>query len=224
MLIRFQKIEPLTFLYMQNSMVDDFARHLELYLTGVLQHEFHPDLGLPCCDKGLTRSVVCYDCLFSRAVCSECFIKEHIHNPFHWAQVWTDKEDGSNHFERKDISCHRKNIYSIPLGHNGSRCPHRTEGDLHRSMEFTVVAANGIHKTSVEFCGCLDAPGRAEQLLHAKLFPSSTERPCMAFTFSLLTQFRIHSFESKVTAHDYVSALIRLTDESMTHSVSVSLL
>jgi hypothetical protein len=61
-----------------------------------------------------------------------------------------------------------------------------------------------------------------EQLMRRRLFPATLKRPTMAFTFNVLHQFHLHHLESKESAHDFIGALRRLTDNAFAHEVSVS--
>lgn len=206
----------------------DFEAETQILTQEILFHERPPEVGIPCdCHPSQSRTTYCEDCNFCEPSCSECFIKNHKANPFHWAHFW----DGDNeHGRRVDISLLRNKFYPIPLGHRGSRCPMRileaqasNEPDWHAGVKFTVITQNGIHGTMLEFCSCNGGPTRVEQLMRAKLFPASVKQPLMAFTFSMLKAFRSFSFRTKCSAHDYVGSLQRLTDNSRPWSLSVSL-
>jgi len=60
------------------------------------------------------------------------------------------------------------------------------------------------------------------QLLRLGLYPSSTERPETAFTFSLLDYFHIDAVECKTSANNFYNKLRRLTDSVFPHKVPVS--
>jgi hypothetical protein len=62
------------------------------------------------------------------------------------------------------------------------------------------------------------------QLLRLGLYPSSTERPETAFTFSLLDYFDIDALECKTSANNFYNKLRRLTDSLFPHQVPVSVL
>lgn len=157
-------------------------------------------------------------------MCSECFISAHRTNPFHWAMLW---KDGAQHAIRVDICKLRKGDYAIPLGHQGRRCPRQQEtyGDSkHGGINFTVVTQNGIHGTVLEMCACDGGLARSIQLLRSKLFPATTAFPITAFTFPFLRAYRILSFRTKCSAHDYLRAFQRLGDNLRPFSVAVSFL
>ena len=50
------------------------------------------------------------------------------------------------------------------------------------------------------------------QLLRERLFPATTTDPKTAATFSVLEQFHLLSFESKVSAFEFYQGLSRLSD------------
>lgn len=191
----------------------------------LLRHEFPDGIGDLCsCDERSIRNIYCEDCLFSEPCCEECFITDHRRNPFHWAWRW---DNDAEHGVRVDISKLRVNGYAVPLGHHGLRCPVRESihGKMkHGGIGFTVVAPNGIHGTILETCKCdveSPTPSRSTQLLRAKLFPATTKFPITAFAFPFLRAYRAISFRTKCSAHDYLRAFQRLSDNLRPSSVSV---
>jgi len=148
------------------------------------------------------------------ATCEDCFIASHVHLPTHWAKVW-DKTSGF--FVRHDIAALRNGACSLFLGHGGQPCPSKFSTDL----IFCIVDANGIHNTRIRFCACNGLPNRADQLIKAHLFPATVTQPTTAFTFRVLRQFHLHHLESKETAHDFMDALQRLTDNTFPRTVPV---
>ena len=61
-----------------------------------------------------------------------------------------------------------------------------------------------------------------QQLLKVQLFPATTEQPTTVFTFGLLQEFHLHSLESKSTVYGYMGALRRLTNNTFTMDIPVS--
>ncbi|KAJ3764993.1 hypothetical protein FB446DRAFT_834750 [Lentinula raphanica] len=139
-----------------------------------------------------------------------CWVRAHTHQPFHWAHVWSDRH---GYFTRQDISTVLPEGYSIPLGHNGSCCPKASQPLL-----MTIADINGIHATQVSFCQCVEL-SRWRQLVDIDIFPATIAQPQTAFTFSLLRHWTIFNLQSKVTAHHYVAALRRQTDNVFTGNV-----
>ncbi|KAJ7442118.1 hypothetical protein B0H11DRAFT_1749389 [Mycena galericulata] len=160
----------------------------------------------------MVASTQCHDCTAYEMSCRTCFLEAHIRNPFHWAEVWDTLQ---GFFVRHDISMLD---HVIQLGHNGKHCPSPV-GD----RQFTVVEDNGIHPTRLSFCGCHELPpNKVKQLMRARLFPATTREPQTAFTVNMLKRFQLHNLESKKAAYDYLGAIRRLTDNSFTADVPVS--
>ena len=137
------------------------------------------DSPCPCGRLGMIASTQCYECTGYETSCCQCFVEAHIHNPFHWAEVWDTLQ---GFFIRHDIS---KLDHIIQLGHNGKQCPSPCGERL-----FTVVDDNGIHSTRLSFCGCKEIPpNKIKQLMHARLFPSTTREPQTPFTINMLKRF-----------------------------------
>ncbi|KAL0058117.1 hypothetical protein AAF712_015211 [Marasmius tenuissimus] len=125
-------------------------------------------------------------------------------SPLHWAEEWNGM-----YFERKDPS---ELGLIISLGHNGGRCP--AIGHPCSPLTFTIVDCNGIHTAKVEYCQCPNAPNRFQQLLEARLFPASVDKPETTFTFELLKDNHLHGLSSKKTSHDFMYALRMKTDNA----------
>lgn len=160
----------------------------------------------------MIASTQCYDCTEYKISCNACFVEAHIHNPFHWAEIWNPSQ---GYFIHNDIS----NLgHTIQLGHNGKPCDAPSGNRL-----FTVIDGNGIHSTRLSFCGCREQPpNKIKQLMRARLFPATTRDPHSAFTVNMLKQFQLHNLESKKAAYDYLGAIRRLTDNSFTADVPAS--
>lgn len=96
------------------------------------------------------------------------------------------------------------------LGHSGVACP-----DPARTDKLTLVHTNAIHYVRVQFCGCstvADDRYECNQLLDARLFPTSFSRPQTAFSFCLLDSLSSLSMRGKTSAHDYYITIRALTD------------
>lgn len=157
----------------------------------------------------------CMDCSFSPPACSDCFIDHHAGRYTHWAHVWND---AVGCFVRQDISCLG---YVIDLGHDGKPCPHAVPNS---DLFFHIVDINGVHDTKLRFCNCVPKVDRASQLLKHKLFPATFPQPKMAFTFHLLDFYNILHVEGKISAYDFIGSIRRMTDNSFTRIVTVSVL
>ncbi|KAI6119697.1 hypothetical protein EDD17DRAFT_1512507 [Pisolithus thermaeus] len=118
----------------------------------------------------------------------------------------------------KDSALHMTSLL-LHLGHDGAPCPSASmnaqattskhtqpvgmdEGEwedidyipLHLcppvgSKYLTVIDVTGVHFVLVQACQCVNAESYHMQLFCAKLYPSTFERPSMAFTFLVLDDF-----------------------------------
>lgn len=196
------------------KLLEDFAGHFDELASILLESEADKLADQPClCGRsGMIATTQCYDCTGYEMSCRACFVDAHMRNPFHWAEVWDTLQ---GFFVRHDIS---KLGHIIQLGHNGRPCPSPCRAGL-----FTVVDDNGIHSTRLSFCGCHELPpNKTRQLMRARLFPATTREPQTAFTVNMLKRFQLHNLESKKAAYDYLGAIRRLTDNSFTADVPVS--
>ncbi len=79
-----------------------------------------------------------------------------------------------------------------------------------------VIDLEGIQMLAVDFCDCVKALPRWQQLLRACLFPSTVVAPQIVATFRALEIFQVLSFISKVTGYEFYHTLARLTDNTGT--------
>ncbi|EJU00336.1 hypothetical protein DACRYDRAFT_109074 [Dacryopinax primogenitus] len=142
------------------------------------------------------------DCFQALPLCGTCQVTAHVHNPFHWTEVWERK-----FYRRKSL---RDLGLVICLGHNGAACPASTPPAL---TPFVVIYANGIHNVLMSFCQCYGCPNRYVQLLRAKLFPATFDNPKTAFSFAVMKDFHMHTLCSKKSAYDYYAKLVRQTSD-----------
>ncbi|KAJ7025934.1 hypothetical protein C8F04DRAFT_1126812, partial [Mycena alexandri] len=185
----------------------------EIFLRILLDHHHHPQLNTLCSCGGKKRTVACNDCLQGELLCRQCWLNKHRTMPTHWAFVW-NKVD--KFFEKHDFSRLLPNA-SIGLGHNGERCP-----DAEAVRGFTLVDCNGIHATTIAFCGCRTGidpvTGQAtpvphfQQLLKAGIFPGSVKDPKTGYTLVLLESYRQQRNQGKGSAYNFVLVLQRLAD------------
>ena len=98
----------------------------------------------------------------------------------------------------------------IQLGHFGGPCI--SPAPAHKS--FIVLDVSGFISVNIDYCNCGDFVPHHIQLLRARLFPASKERPRTAFTFDVLEYYHELSLQGKLTAYDFYHAMIRRTDNS----------
>ncbi|KAJ7724201.1 hypothetical protein B0H16DRAFT_1736802 [Mycena metata] len=104
----------------------------------------------------------------------------------------------------------------VQLGHQVSE---RCEAPERGHKDFVVLHTNGIHEVQVDFCGagCKNAvqAGPPEvQLLRARWFPATHDKPRSCATIDLLDQFREATLQAKTTMYDAYRALERLTNNT----------
>lgn len=190
----------------------EIPRLLAHMLTCEAPQECHPKCkcGHPPNDN-LYR---CQDCFCDVLHCSRCIVESHRNHPLHWIDRWT-----GNYFEKQSLSSIGFTLY---LGHDGFKCPHTPSTANHKPLSFTIVHGNGIHDTEIGWCFCAGAGDHVDQLMLARLFPATTDKPQTAFSFSMLREYTVHKLQSKKAAYDYFTSLRRLTDGVFTYDTPVS--
>lgn len=179
--------------------------------------ESHPTLGQLCrCGvENAIRTCKCNECFHFEPCCVRCFVTAHQASPLHWAEVWNGA-----FFERQDISTLG---HVITLGHDvhGGRCPQVNYTTS--IVDFILVDETGVHNTKLAFCKCAAvSQDRLDQLLNARIFPATVNRPTMGFTFNLLRNFHLQTLSSKKSPYDYIYAVRCRTNNAFPHSVPVS--
>ncbi len=96
------------------------------------------------------------------------------------------------------------------LGHGGFPCPCPKPGPL----AFVVFHTSGVFPVDVAFCDCVSppAPSRRVQLLRARWFLASCDRPQTVFTFDVLNMFHKLTLQAKTTLYDYYHSILNLSD------------
>lgn len=147
----------------------------------------------------------CMDCLHQQLLCGPCISRRHATQPSHRFKKWN-----GSFFERVPLSAAG---YRFHLGHGGAPC------DLGHDRNFTLGDTNGIQELVVRFCR---HPGRgdaANQLLSARIYPCSDERPESGFTFNVLRDFHLMATEAKVSTQRYYNVLVRHSNNAFPHRV-----
>lgn len=97
------------------------------------------------------------------------------------------------------------------LGHLvGNTCSH--PGPLRDLMVFDL---GGIHRIVVQYCECGHSPSGLEpyvQILRARWFPATLNRPSTAFTFRLLDFFQKLQNHSKCNPYDFYNTIVQQTN------------
>lgn len=90
-----------------------------------------------------------------------------------------------------------------------------------------VIASNGFHHVSLDFCQCRRSGSQQhwEQLLSYGWYPGTPDNPQSAITIPALKLFHAVSLQGKTTAYHFFNALAKITDNtgSKAFKVRVSL-
>ncbi|KAF7310254.1 CxC2 domain-containing protein [Mycena indigotica] len=177
----------------------------DIYLQAMLWREGRGNEGTLChqCQDATREALYrCRACYGGAILCQQCCVATHQANPLHDIESWTGV-----YFVKTSL---RDLGLRIQFGHRlGERCRSPRLG----RADFVVIAGNGIHEVSVDFCGCeATSDPNYLQLLKAGWYPSTTDAPRTCATFSCLDTFHYLSLHGKTTAYDYYSALESLTD------------
>ncbi|KAK1222232.1 hypothetical protein PQX77_014926 [Marasmius sp. AFHP31] len=193
-----------------SATLGDFEAIVGELTAWLLLHEYDPSLNSEClCGTG-ECIVQCKDCQDFQICCKECWIFQHRMNPWHWARVWN-----GNYFVCSDISVLRKGGFAVQLGHHGEPCPLLNQP---KPIKFTVIHSNGVHGSRLSFCA-YRSTDQVQQLMHARLFPSSPRTPETAYTFARMREYDIQALQGQLPAYDWIFALQRLADNAHTHLV-----
>ena len=176
-------------------------------LETMYHSEFDEGFGKLCtqCEEDAKEKCIglyrCTDCFQSPILCKACAIRTHKWNPFHRLQMWT-----GTHLERKTL---HDLGFVLNLGHYGDPCPKAS-----LSSELVVLHTNGIQKATVTYCECkssVSVKDRPLQLCYQGLYPATFKRTQTVFSITLLKQYHHLTLQSKITAHDFIISLRRLS-------------
>ncbi|KAM6491207.1 hypothetical protein JOM56_013446 [Amanita muscaria] len=103
-------------------------------------------------------------------------------------------------------------LHRIELGHGGAPCPLPSTGPAN----FCIFDTSGIHYISVNFCDCRIIHQRT-QLLRARWFPATFNRPKTAFTFDCLDTFHELTLQGKTPLYDFYHTVLHKTDNLELH-------
>ncbi|KAJ7028789.1 hypothetical protein C8F04DRAFT_1265542 [Mycena alexandri] len=160
----------------------------------------------PGCGEAAPK-IRCRDCHGGALYCEACSVARHAENPLHRVYRWMPMGFFSK------ISLATLGL-RVQLGHPiGERCEAPERGH----KEFVVLHTNGIHVVQVDFCGAgcrsaLNAGPPEVQLLRARWFPATHDKPRTCATIDLLDQFREQTLQAKTTMYDAYRVLERLTN------------
>jgi len=72
-----------------------------------------------------------------------------------------------------------------------------------------VFDLSGAHRLVVRYCGCEAAPPKHIQLLRARWFPATIDRPSTVFAFDILNFFHKLQNQNKCNPYDFYHAIIQ---------------
>jgi hypothetical protein len=197
-------------------MLSEWLKFCDLFLDELLRHDglgdaFASAICSACGEREGT--IKCTDCFTQHLHCRHCVVKAHSNLPLHWIEVsiklflfiptvksfqeWTGK-----FFDK--ITLQSLGL-RFQLGHGGLRCPLPVPGP----SDFMVFDTTGVHCVAVDFCNCTETVfHRRTQLLRARWFPATVNRPKTVFTFDALWTFHKHFLQGKTTAFDFYHTIL----------------
>ncbi|KAJ7116241.1 hypothetical protein C8R43DRAFT_1137919 [Mycena crocata] len=165
------------------------------------------------CEKdlsdGKTRFFRCSECgVFLQ--CEACCLKHHRLTPLHFLEEWKD-----DHWQKATLTSLGL-IYQI--GHEGRRCP-RPEAVV-RTM--VVIDKTGVHRVRYRYCACKrkEHANELQQLLRTGWYPATVTDPTTCATFRVLDFFRLMNVVGNVNANDFITALERLSDATVSSGLN----
>ncbi|KAF8835188.1 hypothetical protein BDN67DRAFT_992518 [Paxillus ammoniavirescens] len=156
--------------------------------------------------KSQPATICCDDCFGTDMYCHVCILLSHQQNLLHRLKEWSGVC-----FERKFL---KDFGLRIQLGHPLGEACCRPQPHSAKSDEFVVIHINGIHVVHLDFCGCKMAETLTHQLLCMQWFPASSDKPRTAATFTILEQFHLLSFKSKVSTYEFYNLLTWQTNNT----------
>ncbi|VDB94107.1 unnamed protein product [Peniophora sp. CBMAI 1063] len=163
--------------------------------------------SLPGCPRAATPMAGIYRCVSSNCMtctwlCAECMVERHKYRPLDRIEIWMNGEWQKSSLQKLGVK--------VQFGHwDGTECRLLREP----AKSFVVIHTNGVHEIDVEFCGCTTKMvHKCDQLMAARWYPATTNKPRMAATFEVLEQFDANCGAGKQNAYDFYRALEHLTD------------
>ncbi|KAI6167873.1 hypothetical protein EDD17DRAFT_1467315, partial [Pisolithus thermaeus] len=223
-----------------NDYIREWLPQKEDFLRILLDLEA-PPLPRTCKICGKDGVYRCPDCMHQPLLCTDCCHSMHAAHPLHRVQQWT-----GDFFE--DSALHMTGL-QLHLGHDGAPCPSTSASvqatvgtpsqlagfdedewedidyiPLHLrppvgSKYLTVIDVTGVHFVLSWPCQCVNAESYHKQLLHAKLYPSTFDKPSTVFTFLVLDDFLRDNVECGTSGMNYYSKLRRVTSSVFPHLV-----
>ncbi|KIL55027.1 hypothetical protein M378DRAFT_49831, partial [Amanita muscaria Koide BX008] len=187
----------LEWLIFRQSCLDELLR--QDGLVDSLDHE----LCISC--KKLDGMYKCKDCFSGGLLCCcDCLVNAHQDHPLHRIEIWNGRFFAVVTLQSLGLR--------VQLGHGGAPCPLPSTGPTN----FCIFDTSGIHYISVDFCDCRIIHQRT-QLLRARWFPATFNRPKTAFTFDCLDTFHELTLQGKTPLYDFYHTVLHKTDNLELH-------
>jgi hypothetical protein len=110
--------------------------------------------------------------------------------------------------------CHE---LEMQLGHDGGPCVKPEK----ESRVLIAVDSSGMRKIRVRYCACQPIE-RWQQLMRARLYPSSDIKPRSCFTFDFLDTFIKVSLQGKIPLYDFYLSILHKSHNTATSDKLVS--
>ncbi|KAI0346486.1 hypothetical protein BDW22DRAFT_1462017 [Trametopsis cervina] len=195
-----------------NEFLDEHAHSIYRELLGIHAGP-SPDDGCSRCHASSGSLYRCSDCFRRRAMCKACIVNDHLDNPLHIVEEWTEAR---GFWSRATLQSLGMVIY---IGHGTNRCI-RTFREPRRVC---IVDERGIQHASINFCECSQdgqlEQSESRQLLSMGLWPGSWKQPRTAFSLKVLDDFQLLATQGTITAQDYLTCLERKTDAVLPNDV-----
>ena len=82
----------------------------------------------------------------------------------------------------------------------------------------------GVHRLVIWYYNCADRVPKRTQLMHARLFPATIERPSTAFSFNMLDFFHKLQNQNKCNLYNFYHTITQRADAASLDSEIVSFL
>ncbi|KAG9098113.1 hypothetical protein FS749_004659 [Ceratobasidium sp. UAMH 11750] len=190
----------------QNEMLNSWMEnHGTSYLQRLFNQYQPPGADYSCaCGHVPARLFKCRDCLGGQYQCQTCIVHVHARSPTHRIREWS--KDQLVPVTLQDLGC------KLALGNHHDACPAGS------TRELLLGSLDGFHRINVVFCRCervAKSQADYQQLLDARIFPCSDDRPTSAFTFNTLRVFHFAATEGKMSGGRFYSLLSRLTNSTL---------
>jgi hypothetical protein len=181
--------------------------------------------------RGALGEYKCKDCFSgSLLLCRDCMIEGHGDFPLHCVEVSLILYHGLILYLNSGVAvewslfhfCFSSKYRTLhSTRHGGAPCPNLSSGP----PNFCMFNISGVHHLSIDFCDCRTngIVHNHTQLLCARWFPSTFNRPQTVFTFDCLDTFHELTLQGKTTLYNFYYLVLHKTDNLELQKPVVSL-